>query len=1358
MKDEREILNSLGLDFPQENIPKSIDTITGGTEESILNSMGFGLPRHPELKPAKVTIPQVALETLGETWEDLKRMGRNIYEQAPPTLAGKALIKSVQQLKEGKPLIPKLTSEQKEKIGHEIFTEIIPKTTAGLITYLPEVAYTLAKNPHQTIVERPIDVAFLAMVIYGGAKGLKARAKLKTGEITKADLNEAIDAAPEDMLPNEVKPKLKNIIQKTPEETISETTRKLSAETFKGEQAYKERVHAPIPKTEQEAMLAQAEKLGTYPIRGFAEEVKKPIIKKGYSKEYIAEQNKILNAEADILKRTGKTETEINEFIKNDFMDGEKLRETTNQVLAGKIKPEDAAKDIAGWIDATTGKAGERGIRVPTTVEEIAQRKALLEEQARIVREKGPLIPEATEVDKIRRYLEDKPPQEQSNLLTERKQSLVEEIRRAEDTGTLQELEKENTAIDALLKEVEVNGKILPAKEIGMGEIKPEEMNFIDGLERENKAYQDKGIDTSYQAWKKEQEGGFLDISKPEKGQTTRDKLSTVYQDVFDKFHAIKKISDIARAEVFELPAGTDPYLNARTYLGVQGMAEAKIFHKRFIMTPKGNIVWRGPGLAEILEPVKGKIDEFDHYLVYRRAIELNKRGIETGIDSVKAKELVERYQKEFEPHAQKVTEYMHSLLDDLVDSGKITKDVATLVKEKNKFYVRFERVMDDLHKYGNVPTSKNSFLKIPSNLFRIKGSKRVIISPLESAIKATYITTNTAWRNRVANMIVGLRELSPEISRIIKPIRPKMKIVATLEDGTRVFRPSVFQDKGIIEVWQKGERHFYEVPKDLYDSMSQLTETTNYWLTKILAVPARILRTGATSVPEFALRNPIRDQLFAFVNAKYGYVPLVDFTRGLFEMIGKGEQYWRWKAAGGEWSQLVTLDRATNRAMLKQVLGHKDFVQYIKKPIKLLEDFSMYGEMPTRIGAFKKALKKGVTDIEAAMESREASIDFARRGLKTKTVSSLYTFLNARLQGLDQMVRSFKERPVETLAKTVAIATVPSILNYFVNRDDRSYWEIPEWQRDLFWIIPAKRTKFDEKGNVTEKGLYLRVPKGDIGVVFGTTAEKVLAWMDRDKATKPELDKLMGQIFQQVSPIGNVGEVLPVAFRGLFEVMANKKFFVNRPIVPQGQEALEPKYQYTPFTSETSKLIGKTFNVSPAKIDHLITSYTAGLGRHGLKLNDAVLKEMGLVEKKPEVPKKLADYPILQAFVVRDPMGFNSETIQNFYETLNKINRFYSTVSRLREQGKTDELKKLIKDHPVESVAVKNRLDAEFRRTQTDLAQMRKMRDIIYENKEMSSEEKGKVIDGLEQAGFRLAFITMMKYKYLETKQGKNQ
>lgn len=1165
--------------------------------------------------------------------------------------------------------------------------------------------------------------------------------------------------------------------------------------------------------------------------------------------EYIQEaENEVLALEGDILKGTKKSQDDISEFIDNTFMDGERLREITREVLRGEKAKADAIKEVGELIEDTVEP-------IKATPKDIAIRKAQLEE--RLAEEKSPyqksiLKDEMVELEKaypkvkkavlkeevMRREAEikaaEKPvPEMGKEIWQMTREEYVKSVTSPEGMKDYKRdirLREEGKATTGFAKRIDAQHKhsvrnaladippkpvppevladypeleeaypirMIPEEEI----VKAGEAGFIK-LAREEKlrmikkkglyaeeapkeeieplpklteaelesarkaglvkelppSEKAKGVTfkeefeaekeapirmISEKAITKGDEAGYIKI---EVQKTFGDSVkSRVYQNLIDKFHSIKKLSDIVKKEGTELPPHKDPYIGIRNYAGVQGKAETKIFYRRFKVDWRGNIHFKGESLKDILKPVKGRIDDFRRYLVDRRVPELEGRGIETGRDVEGAKKFVKAHIREFEPHAKKFTEYMHSLLDDLHKAGFIDEETLKIIKANNQMYAPFQRVVEDIKQYGYVAASKRVLSKIISPIKAIKGSKKQIIDPLESAIEATYRITEVVERNRIANQIIGLRKISPEIAKIIRPIRPGLA-VAVLEDGTRVYRPLAHQREGIIEVLTDGQRHYYECPKDLYDSMAQLDKVGYGWITKILAAPARLLRTGATSTPEFAFRNPWRDQWFAFVNARYGYIPGYDFVKGLFSFIGRPELYWRWKASGGEWSMLVTLDKATTQTNIRKVLGARDYKRYLKSPISFLEEISMAGEIPTRLGIFERAQGK-VSDIEAAFQSREGSIDFARRGAKTKVISALYTFLNARLQAIDKLVRTAIERPVETLSKIIAVAVIPSVINYLLNRDDPYYWEIPQWQRDLFWIIPIRRGT----GVMGKKPIYLRIPKGDVGVIFGTSTEKILESMDKSRGGKLELDKLAISIIKESMPISDIGGFLPVAARVPVELMANEKFFYGRPIVSRGQELLEPREQYGPFTSETSKALGKVFNISPSKIDHLITGYGAGLARYALKLNDGILGEMGVLPKKPERPKGLADYPVVRAFAVRDPMGFGSESVQNFYDALDEIERFSATEKKFKEQGRMDERRKYIRSHKVEFMVTRRKLDTEFRRARSDLAALRKIRDKALDSTELTATEKERVMSELNGLVMARIIPLLSKYRALE-------
>ena len=68
------------------------------------------------------------------------------------------------------------------------------------------------------------------------------------------------------------------------------------------------------------------------------------------------QQQLFIKTEADILKKTGYENKEIEEFIEHQFLDGKELRATVEDVISGKVKSSDAVVEIKGLIKSVTGK------------------------------------------------------------------------------------------------------------------------------------------------------------------------------------------------------------------------------------------------------------------------------------------------------------------------------------------------------------------------------------------------------------------------------------------------------------------------------------------------------------------------------------------------------------------------------------------------------------------------------------------------------------------------------------------------------------------------------------------------------------------------------------------------------------------------------------------------------------------------------------------------------------------------------------------------------------------------------------------------------------------------------------------
>lgn len=631
-------------------------------------------------------------------------------------------------------------------------------------------------------------------------------------------------------------------------------------------------------------------------------------------------------------------------------------------------------------------------------------------------------------------------------------------------------------------------------------------------------------------------------------------------------------------------------------------------------------------------------------------------------------------------------------------------------------------RVLQNMGELGKIATTRVEDVSKISNNFR-----DYLFSPDELFAEAIsmYITDRS--------MMMGVAPQTEKIltemfgtSRILKELITfaPSRVKEIKEFPTTIFRPSFFNPApDTVAVLEDGQRIFYKVPKDLAELMTNLSPGESNILIKLLSFPARLLRAGATLSPEFIGRNPFRDQFTAFVQSRYGYTPGVDLVKGVFELVGRNDVYGRWLASGGAHSMFVSLDRLVVQKTLKDLVASKSqkiqtaTIKSITNPIEALRIMSETMETGTRLGAFRKATRKGISDLEAGFEVREITLDFSRVGANTRALNQITAFFNARIQGIDKIARSFAERPIATSAKVIAGITIPSISLYLKNRNHPLWDDIPRWQKDLFWIV------------IVNDNLILRIPKPfELGIVFGTIPERILEWIDKKN---PDALKT---ILTTVGSDFGLGSLIPTATLPLIENTTNYKFFTGRPIVGQSIEGLPEEMQSYPYTSETAKVLGEWTKQSPAKIENIFYSYTGGLGRYAVSVADQIIKIGGLSSPPPLPEQTLADIPFIRAFVVRSPIGTQSETVNQFYDLLERAESLERALKRNLELGKVEEADTLIRERK-EVLLVKG-----LRRISRELSQLRQMQDAIFNSRDLSSKEKRAQLDDLGRLMTELA------------------
>ncbi len=815
-----------------------------------------------------------------------------------------------------------------------------------------------------------------------------------------------------------------------------------------------------------------------------------------------------------------------------------------------------------------------------------------------------------------------------------------------------------------------------------------------------------------------------------------------------DDLYNLKKTVEVFTKGGVELSIEEDPYVAARLLKGITGKVntflEQGTFGKKFWKTEKGRAVpnYTGESLESILREVREPSDwqDFSTYMVARRTVELTARDIETGINIDDANNAItdlESKHKNFPDLAKRLNKYQDSLLVYSQEMGLISNELLGKLR-KNADYVPFYRVFNELQSRGFMG---KKMADIANPIKRIKGSEREIINPLESIVKNTYVMISAADRNNVGIMLANLVNQNPEMADVFERVpTPITKVAQTsakelgveiegmteadMEQVIDIFRPSFFVPGNEVTVLVDGKKQFYRVDKDLRDALLNLTREDIGMMGKILSAPAKWLRAGAILSPDFMARNPARDQLSAFVFSNYGFLPGIDFLRGIGSILKKDADYELFRSSGAEHAMMVSMDREYLQKSFKEITEGKKFTSYIKHPIEILRLGSEFGERATRLGEFKKGIARGATPTQAGLAAREVTLDFAKAGTIAHALNRYIPFFNANIRGWDKMITSFQEHPTRTAAKVFMGITLTSMLFYLVNREDERWDEIPQWQKDLFWIvfIPGQKEP-------------ARIPKPfEMGILFGSIPERFLEYLDKKDPT------MLKDVLLSAAETGSPG-FIPQAILPIIENLSNFNFFKGREIVPPSRQDLPPELQYTRYTTTVSKEVGKLINVSPAKIDNLINAWTGGLGRYATNILDAILEGMGISPKLIEPSPTLADIPVLKAFVVRDPFGAQNESVNRFYEKLEDYQKNENALKQFLKTGDIIKFNELKEKHPellffydLENDVAYSASARYLRRVARDLSALRKKQDEVFNSTTMTPEMKRKLINEIDR------------------------
>lgn len=708
-------------------------------------------------------------------------------------------------------------------------------------------------------------------------------------------------------------------------------------------------------------------------------------------------------------------------------------------------------------------------------------------------------------------------------------------------------------------------------------------------------------------------------------------------------------------------------------------------------------------------------------------------QGYALGSYSEEEKEIRKKLGSQDRTLAHEVGHMLDFALDienKIKDNSKIMKEILTLAEDRFHSVVKLQD--------GEYITEEGENSEKYKNY--VRSNKEAIANAFD-----LYFTSRDYVKRVAPETAKFIDNLFKGEYAFLNEIRPSSE-TATEEIEQDVWTPSRNKPYGnVIQYFENGKPKFVEVTKPVMDAVEGMNSQEIDFINKFMVGSASMLRTGATITPEFAIRNFIRDQESAVIYIK-NYNPFIDGVKGLFNVLGKkitgkNETYDEWVKAGGAFGSYMELNEKSVNKALKEFVGEGSKMRNIfsyANPLKLAEEFSSIFEQATRLAMYTRSKMNGSDAMQAALEAREGTLDFGRSGSLGRKYNRVLPFFNAGIQGVDKMVRTFRGHPYLSTMKAVGTITLPQLALtgyylYFAPDDDREeYLNIPQYQKDFFYCFKVGKN-------------WVRIPKDfTLGYMFGSVQERFLTWAYQNK--KPEgkdLAEMAMTLFGSVSPVNNPTDALPPIFRTAIEDIANYSFFRNQHIYPEYMNSLEPSLRANKFNSETSKLLGEKLNISPAKIDHTINSLLGTSGRYLTDAGDLMINSVREFngEETPEKVKTLADAPFLRGFVLRDPVGYQAVSTNEFFENYKTVSEKHATYNKYKKTDR-EKAREYKEEHSAELKAYKKMNDTKKR-----ISEIGKQMDKIYSDKTMTSKEKQERLQPLAKRISDMAFDANVWY-----------
>jgi hypothetical protein len=501
---------------------------------------------------------------------------------------------------------------------------------------------------------------------------------------------------------------------------------------------------------------------------------------------------------------------------------------------------------------------------------------------------------------------------------------------------------------------------------------------------------------------------------------------------------------------------------------------------------------------------------------------------------------------------------------------------------------------MDEVAPAGIKRSNKHiGTVKTPIQSF--EGSTRTKENPIVSLLENTYSTIREADRNEVLRSFIDV--LTNERGMYDGDTKPLAAIGRQVKAG----------EEGAIQVFRDGKVEHWQFQPELHKTMKGIdADDFGIWIQIGTAIP-QLMKNAITHAPDFMVRNAMRDTVTRAILSDHGSKPW-DILRGM----SKAEVS-ELKRGGGGQSGLYLTDRASYhkevKKRMRELTREGSIISWPWKVVqgygKLAKDSEMLGRVAEYRRAKEYASKTlGYDDYNSmlyAANQARGLLDFAQVGSVVRTFNRFVPFTNAAIQSLRRTAQSGRKAPASLIARMVMFTLPMSLASWAWNAMDdeteREYWQLPAYQRDLFW-------------NFKVGGTWWRIPKPFELGLLSSGVERAIA---KTRGDEHAFEGYGGSVAKSLLPVDESAIAGPLS--PVMQSMANRDFFRDRYIVPPHEADLSiDRRGGTDNASRLGELIQRITgdNLDARKADFLVEQQLGGIGKIATRVSDIGEKGTG--------------------------------------------------------------------------------------------------------------------------------------------------